>query len=156
MLSSITDLVLFLMIFFNVLFLNELLFFTDKQSRKGNIHKHAHTRQRKMSEKNTIDSWGIGILGAKNQREEMDRRGQRNKHPRNLHKYHCSLSLNKNMFTCKGKFHKARKIATGSMLDEHSQNSEKDLRLSNSNQPGGKKPNWISIILSKDLKQFTQ
>lgn len=45
------------------------------------------------------------------------------------------------MFACKGKFHKARKIATGSMLDEHSQNSEKDLRLSNSNQPGGKKPN---------------
>ena len=79
------------------------------------MHKHAHTRQRKMSEKNTVDSWGIGILEAKNQREEMEGRGQRTEHPRNLHEDTSSLSLNKSMCTCKGKFHKARKIATGSV-----------------------------------------
>ena len=84
-------------------------------SQENGTHTHAHTRQRKMSEKNTNDSWGIGILEAKNQREEMEGRGQRKEHPRNLHKDPCSLSLDKSMCTGKGKFHKARKIATGSM-----------------------------------------
>lgn len=98
--KQITDLVLFLMIFFNVLFLTNYSF-TDKQSRKRE-HTQTCTREaKKIIEKNTIDSWGIGILGAKNQRGNGSE-GQRNKHPRNLHKYHCSLSLNKNMFTCKG------------------------------------------------------
>jgi len=90
--------------------------YSQMSSQENRTHTNIHTQgKEKMSEKNTIDSWRTGILEAKNQREEMEGRGQRKEQPRNLHKDPCSLSLNKSMCICKGKFHKARKVAIGSM-----------------------------------------
>lgn len=90
--------------------------YSQMSSQEKGTRTNMHTQgKKKMSEKNTIDSWRIGILEAKNRREEMEGRGQRTEHPRNLHKYPSSLSLNKSMCTRKEKFHKARKIATGSV-----------------------------------------